>query len=152
MLDTPHAVVGAAIAASIPNPYVALPLAFASHFLLDITPHWNPHLNTELNKNGKITPNTTALIIGDSALGLVLSFAIASTAYPDYGRMMIILLGAFAAIFPDLIKAPHYFLKYNGKWLMDYIAWDKKIQADASLIPGIATQVIVVIAALIWTF
>ena len=48
MLETPHVAVGAAIAASIPNPLIAIPLAFASHFALELVPHWNPHLNTEL--------------------------------------------------------------------------------------------------------
>ena len=53
MLETPHVIVGAAIAYKVVNPALALPLALGSHFILDITPHWNPHLSTETKKFGK---------------------------------------------------------------------------------------------------
>jgi hypothetical protein len=54
VLETPHVVVGAAIATKVANPALAIPLAFASHFVLEKIPHWNPHLNTELKKFGRL--------------------------------------------------------------------------------------------------
>ena len=39
MLYAPHFLTGAAILKVFPNPEVGLPLAFISHFLLDLTPH-----------------------------------------------------------------------------------------------------------------
>ena len=59
MLETPHVAVGAAIAVAIPNPYLAIPLALASHMILDHTPHWNPHFYTETKKFGKPTQKST---------------------------------------------------------------------------------------------
>lgn len=50
MLETPHVLIGAAIATKVGNPFLAIPLAFASHFVLETVPHWNPHLNTETKK------------------------------------------------------------------------------------------------------
>ena len=39
MLLTPHLLVGAAIASKISNPFLALPLAFLSHYFFDLIPH-----------------------------------------------------------------------------------------------------------------
>ncbi len=35
-----HAVTGALIAGAVGNPFLAIPLAFASHFVLDAIPHF----------------------------------------------------------------------------------------------------------------
>src|ERR1035441_1590405 len=48
MTLTTHAVVGAAIAASMPNrPVLGFILAFASHFALDAIPHWDYRLSSQ---------------------------------------------------------------------------------------------------------
>lgn len=39
MLTTPHLLVGAAIGAQFNNPYIVVPAAVASHFVLDSVPH-----------------------------------------------------------------------------------------------------------------
>jgi membrane-bound metal-dependent hydrolase YbcI (DUF457 family) len=41
MTATAHALIGGAIAASIPNPALGLPLAAISHPLVDMIPHWD---------------------------------------------------------------------------------------------------------------
>jgi len=53
MLETPHVLAGAVIAAKVQNPFLAIPLAFASHFILEKVPHWNPHINAEMTKFGR---------------------------------------------------------------------------------------------------
>lgn len=40
MFVTVHLLSGTVIASSVPNPLLAIPLAFGSHFLLDYLPHW----------------------------------------------------------------------------------------------------------------
>ena len=54
MLLTPHTLVGVAIATNISNPFLAIPLAFISHFLGDKIPHWDFYSNT---KKRKIKPS-----------------------------------------------------------------------------------------------
>ena len=152
MLETPHAVVGAAIAASVANPVIGLPLAFASHFVLDKVPHWNPHLNTELKKHGKVSKNSSSIILADTGLAFLLSLLIASSALPDTNRFIVIMLGAFAGILPDLVEAPYYFLKKRSDWIMRWIKFQKSIQVDTTLVPGLSTQIITVMAALFWVF
>lgn len=41
MTATGHAVIGTVIAATISNPFVAIPLAFVSHLAADSFPHWD---------------------------------------------------------------------------------------------------------------
>src|SRR5690242_2115662 len=42
MTATNHALSGAVIALAVKNPVLAIPLAFVSHFVLDLLPHYNP--------------------------------------------------------------------------------------------------------------
>jgi hypothetical protein len=42
MTATNHALTGVAIAIAVKRPELAIPLAFLSHFLLDMIPHYNP--------------------------------------------------------------------------------------------------------------
>ncbi|MFC1710396.1 hypothetical protein ACFL0F_01925 [Patescibacteria group bacterium] len=152
MLETPHIVVGAAIATYIPNPLIALPLAFGSHFLLEKVPHWNPHLNTEIKKHGKVTRQSTLIVAGDVILSLFLGFTIASRALPNTNHFIVILLACFFSILPDLVEGPYFFLGINSKFVQKWIKFQKSIQADANVIPGLITQVITVFIALWWIY
>ncbi|KKR30244.1 MAG: hypothetical protein UT61_C0010G0017 [Candidatus Woesebacteria bacterium GW2011_GWA1_39_8] len=150
MLETPHVVVGAAIATKIPNPLIALPLALASHFVLDMVPHWNPHLNLEKNKTGKIGAGTNFFIAADVALSLMLGFAIAVKALPNTSHALIILLSAFVAVLPDLVEAPYYYLNSKSRSIQKWVEFQKTIQSDTSILLGLITQFATVIAAFVW--
>lgn len=150
MLETPHVIVGAAIAAKVGNPFLAIPLAFTSHLLLDMVPHWNPHLNTELRTHGSLTRQTKTIIVADSTVATLSAFAIASTAGSDTMLFITILLGGFSAALPDLLEAPYYLLHYKAKWMKTYIKWQKSIQRDAEFVPGVLTQLAALFAALWW--
>lgn len=141
MLETPHVALGIAIATAIPNPLISIPLAFASHFVLDMTPHWNPHLNTELKKYGHLTKQTLFII------GLDLTCAVLLTIFLANGNMYIY-LAAFAAILPDLAEGPHYIFGIRNKYLQIWINFQKSIQASANLFWGILTQVLVLLGSL----
>ena len=111
MLQTPHVIVGTAIAIKIGNPYLALPLALASHFVLDRVPHWNPHTYTEAMKFGIPKKQTIGLILVDIVVAFVLGLLIADRFLPDYGRALIILLAAFASVSFDIAKHPFFLFK-----------------------------------------
>jgi hypothetical protein len=152
VLETPHVIVGATIASKIANPILAIPLAFASHFVLDKTPHWNPHLSTEMRKYGKITDKSTKLIIVDVGLSLVSGFFIAYLKLPNYNAFFWVLMGAFAGVLPDVIEGPYYYLKVRSKALTEWLKLQKAIQSDAGPIPGLLTQFVTVAAAFWWLF
>ncbi len=150
MLETPHALVGAAIATKIPDPFVAIPLAFASHFLLDMVPHWNPHLNTEIKNYGSITSNSTVLVALDVLIALILGTFIAINFSANLTHLITILLGAFAAVLPDVVEGPYFFLNWKSKAIKKWLMFQKSIQADTTPLPGLMTQLATIICALWW--
>jgi hypothetical protein len=141
MLETPHVALGIAIAVAVPNPLISIPLAFASHFVLDMTPHWNPHLNTETKKYGYLT-NKTLLIIG-----LDLACAVVLTAFASKGNINI-LLASFASILPDIVEGPYFLLGWKNEFVKKWISFQKSIQSDANIYWGLLTQILVILGAL----
>lgn len=152
MLETPHVALGIAIATKIPNPWISIPLAFTSHFLLERVPHWNPHLNTETKKFGKPTKNSTIIVIIDVAVSLALGFFVASKSLPNVNQSINILLCSFASVLPDVLEGPYFFLGVRNKFLENWIKFQKSLQVDAKIIPGLTTQLITLIATLFWIF
>jgi len=136
----------------IANPFISLPLAFASHFLLEKVPHWNPHLNTEKKKYGRISRKSTLLIILDSSLALILGTVIAFKKSGDLGQFAIIILACFLSVLPDLIEAPYFFLgrNQNSKLLEKWIRFQKLLQTDTSPFWGILNQLVTVAVAFWW--
>ena len=150
MLETPHALLGAAIAVKLGNPALSIPLAFASHFILERVPHWNPHLNAETDKYGKPTKNSTIIVVIDSSLALILGSAIAFS-QPNTLMIINVLLSSFAAVLPDLIEAPYFFLKIrNNEYIKRWIRFQKGIQVDAPPFWGLLTQILTVAATFLW--
>lgn len=150
MLETPHVIVGAAIATKVANPALALPLALGSHFLLEKIPHWNPHLNTETEKFGRPTKKSTKITILDTFIALASGLFIASKVLPDTAHAVTILAACFVAALPDIVEGPHFFLGYRNEIIKRWIKFQKAIQIDTSIIPGLITQVLVVSAAFWW--
>ena len=150
MLELPHTIIGATIALKVGNPALALPLALASHFIVDMIPHWNPHLNTEKNKFGKVTNLSSAIVVGDVILAFVSGILIATRALPDTFQFFHILAASFISVSPDVIEGPYFFLNMKSKFIRAWIKFQKSIQADTSPLPGLAIQVATVIATLGW--
>lgn len=152
MLETPHVLVGAAIATKVVHPALAIPLALGSHFILEKVPHWNPHLNSETKKYGRVTKKTIIICVIDSLTALLAGSFIASRALPNTGYAATIFFSCFAAALPDVVEAPYYFLGIKNKIIKKWIEFQRPMQENASLIPGLLTQFVVIIAALWWTF
>jgi len=150
MLETPHVFVGAAIALAVPNPFLAVPLAFASHFVLETIPHWNPHLNTETEKYGQPTRKSTVITAIDSTIALVSGSFIAYRALPDLTQSLTILAACFASVLPDVMEGPYFFLRIRSSFIKKWISLQKSIQSDTGFIPGIISQLIVITSAIFW--
>lgn len=150
VLETPHVIVGAAIATKVGNPALALPLAFASHLILEKVPHWNPHLNTEKKKYGRVTSLSTKIVITDALLSIGSGTYLASRVLPDTNHFLVILASCFFASLPDLIEAPYFFLNFKSKFVERWVSFQKSLQVDAEPPIGLLTQVITIIAALVW--
>ena len=152
VLETPHVIVGAAIATKVVHPALAIPLAFASHFVLEKVPHWNPHLNTETEKYGAPTKKSTMIVVADASLALISGSYIAYRALPDTALAITVLAASFFSVLPDLIEGPYFFLKVRSEAVKRWIKFQKSLQVDTEVIPGLLTQLAVIFAALWWIF
>lgn len=150
MLETPHVAVGAAIASKIPNPLIAIPLALASHFVLEKVPHWNPHLNTEKKTYGRITNKTMKIVAVDTTISLAIGFYVAYLALPNTGHAFTIILACLASALPDIVEAPYFLTRMKSKTIEQWVKFQKSIQVDTDILPGLLTQIVTVIAAFWW--
>lgn len=151
MLETPHVAVGVAIASKIPNPFIAIPLAFASHFVLDKVPHWNPHLYTETQRDGHPSIKSTRTAIVDIGAALVLGSGFAYAVLPDTRKAILILACSLASVASDVIKYPYYYFHWRQKWLVRWVTFERSIQVNAkSIFGGLVTQALVVAASIWW--
>lgn len=150
MLETPHVAVGAAIASKIPNPFIAIPLAFTSHFVMDKVPHWNPHIITETKQFGRPTNKSTTIIVADCLLALGLGSAIAWNALPDRGHAITIMMASLASILPDLVEFPYFYFGKKDKFYTKWSSFQKSIQVDTTPFWGLLTQVVTIGAAVWW--
>ena len=150
MLETPHTIVAASIAVKTGNPFLALPLALLSHFVLDKVPHWNPHLTTKGGEVKKINPEGFKIIVIDSSLALISGSVIALSFLPDIKKVLLILACCFLSALPDLVEAPYIFLNYKKEWLKKWLFFQKKHQFNTNIVWGLTTQVITIIAAVWW--
>lgn len=151
MLETPHVLVATAIASKIPNPLLAIPLALMSHFILEKVPHWNPHLNSETEKYGQPTKQSTIITAIDSTLALMTGSYFAFRVLPDVNHALTILAACFFSVLPDVVEAPYFFLNYREKIIKRWILWQKSIQADWPVLPGLLTQLVIALAAIYFT-
>ncbi len=152
MLELPHAVVGAAIATKIPNPWIALPLAFLSHFPLDLIPHWNPSLYTETKKYGQPTRKSTIIVTIDTLLSLGTGFFIASRVTPDLNHALVIILACFAAVVLDVVEGFYFFLGVRAKFLEDLINFQRSFQKKLPVKPGLLIQGLIILLAFLFIY
>ena len=148
MLELPHAAIGLAIASKIPNPFIAIPLALASHFVVDLIPHWNPSLFTETKKYGKPSKASINIIIIDVILSLILGFFVVFKISSNLTMSLTLLFSAFASVAPDVIEGFYFFLGVKATWLQKLIKFQHDHQGRASIIPGSIVQVITIIVSL----
>jgi hypothetical protein len=117
MTLTTHAVVGAAIASSMPNyPVVGLILAFASHFVLDAIPHWDYPLSSQKtdnvnHMNDDMVINKDFFIdllkIGtDMSCGVLLALLLFTLHGPHL--FWIPMIGVFGAVLPDALQFAYF--------------------------------------------
>jgi hypothetical protein len=121
MTATAHALVSAAIASSVQHPSLALPLAFCSHFVMDVIPHWDfgTHWRTRSKKA------TGAIAIADTILG----FSLAYFLFMGKVDPTVLILAMIAGNLPDWLEAPYYifFAKQTKKTPTEEASWLEKL-------------------------
>lgn len=139
MTATAHALVGGAIAASITNPAIGIPLAFASHPVLDIIPHWDFGIGWR-NKN-KFT------LFLESALDLLLGMVLAYFLFGRGIEPVYFLACIFASEVWDILMMPY--MLFRWKPFLFFYNIQHGIQNNIKLPWGILTQAATVYAAVV---
>lgn len=142
MTATAHALIGGAIASSISNPAIALPLSAISHPLVDLIPHWDVGRDWRKKKKIELFLEASADLVG----GFIISYLI-------FGRN-IDFWYFFAVIFVaevwDIIESPYWFFDWNFPPFSWVYQIQHRMQGRASFLPwGFLTQVVTV-GLVIW--
>src|SRR5437868_2922896 len=135
MTATAHALVGGAIAASIPNPVIGITLSAASHPLLDLIPHWDFGWGWREKSKQKLFLQAA----GDGIFGLILAYLLFGMGVP----LWYFLACVFVSVAWDIAEAPYWFFN----WRKGPVAWIYKIQSNMqgktkTMWLGILTQVV----------
>ncbi len=141
MLTTPHTATGIAIGVLLPNPVIALPLAFVSHFVLDQIPHWQETLYP-------YEPNRMTWIRVPIDLAVSV-FLVTWAASLHPGLTGNIWLSAFVANLPDFDSAVSLnrdFLK--EKLVKRFWDWHNSIQRETSSWVGLLPQLAVLLLSI----
>jgi hypothetical protein len=148
MLATPHLMVGAAIGKTLRRPWLAWPVAFVSHFLLDFVPHLDSHALFGVPSGGPTLPEA-GMAIADVLVGT------AAVAWLVAGQpeRRVMLGAAFFAILVDLMFnvppwAPWLTAWPGTAWLAALHRASEQNVTPAQWPVGVGTQVVAVAAAL----
>lgn len=136
MTATAHALVGGAIAASIPDPAIGIPLALVSHPVLDMIPHW------DFGRGWR--DKSKALFLAESLFDLTLGLVSSYLIFGIHTNLVYFFSVVFASLMFDLMQVPYWFFK----WHFAPFSWAYQIQSHinskAKLPWGIFTQAITV--------
>lgn len=155
-----HAAVGAVVAGLVPtNPVLGFGLAFASHFVLDMIPHWDYKLGSAsrdeanvLNDDivvGKAFIYDLAKIGTDFALGLFGALIILASFY-NWTVWTWVLVGAIGGALPDVLQFVYF--KWRHEPLVSLQRFHQlvhtKVRLDGRPILGASLQVLLAGAVL----
>lgn len=133
MLAMTHALAGATIGATLGHPALVIPAAAASHLLLDALPHWNFALVRRITAK-------EILRLSPELLGMLAVSGGYLFWFPN--RWLSILLGVFFAIAPDLLTEIERIFGYDLS--KRFSALHERIQWELPVLPGLATQLLMV--------
>lgn len=134
-----HALTGAAIGLALQNPLLVIPVALASHFVLDVIPHFGGHPVYEWGHKHFFKLITLDALLCAAGIGLALWLA------PQ--AALAILLGVAFAMLPDLTLIHYYTHGKPKNWFHNFhlgIQWFERppgLLVEASYLVFIVTTI-----------
>lgn len=143
MTATGHALIGVIIAAKFTNPYIAIPLALASHFLADIYPHWDAGTNYRKKTKQRFLQEAAA----DVLVSFMASYLFLALFFPQTNLLYAFIL-IITAQLPDWATAP-YLLGFKIKPFNFIYKFQSRFNTKLDKPWGIITQVAAVLLLLL---
>lgn len=133
MTATAHALIGGAIAASVSNPAIGIPLSAISHPIVDMIPHWDFGLGWK--KKNKVVLFLQSF--GDFALGVSLAFFIFGGKVDNIYLFTCI----FMSLSWDLLQAPYLLFNWKFFPFSTFYEFGHHTNGKAKMPWGIFTQI-----------
>lgn len=151
MLATSHALAAGIILKTIPDPKIALPLALASHFALDLIPHWDFAYNNNRPSQALTLKNEKnhLQLAFYAGLDVIFGFVLTLFLFRDLNPLLLSTTIFFAQL-PDWIEMPYYFFGLQLKPSIWAKKMQKRIHSRAALPWGLVSQIVVIVPLLWW--
>lgn len=149
MTATSHAILGTIIAAKIGDPTLAIPLAFTSHILADMFPHWDVGTNGHRKKKNKKSLKLEFIeAFFDIMIGFIASYLLIIFLFPQtnlkYAFLLIIISQSL-----DWLMAPYYFFDIKIPPFQWVYKFQKKIDNRMDKPWGIINQIAIIILVIL---
>lgn len=134
-----HVLLGVLIGTSFSSAALVFVLAFLSHFLLDMIPHWDNNFdigNFKRTYKVYIDKILVFIVLSDWLFSFFLIFLLY-----DFFNTGLVIVGAFGAMLPDAMKLGYFTPLRNKKWFRQHLLFHAHIQKDVGLKIGLLTQV-----------
>ncbi len=143
MMSAAHAVTGAFIASCLPSPWLFIPLAFASHFLLDHVQHFDAGTGMRTGKQRFYTIVVLAFL--DLLIAALLIAIFWRQTLPSHFTWTI-WLGAFFGILPDILESTQLFFHHSFAVLQPLYHFHEYVhRSTTNVFWGILPQVILIL-------
>lgn len=133
MTATAHALIGGAIAASVPNPALGISLAAISHPIADMIPHWD--FGWGWKKKSK------PLLFFQSCFDLILGIVLTFLLFGQTVNQLYLLSAIFISLSWDILQAPYLLLDFRFPPFSYFYHFGHDTNGKAKLPWGILTQV-----------
>lgn len=147
MLWLVHILVGMIIGVTLKSPWLVIPIALISHFVLDAVPHWDGTFDKKaFKKKGTVKVSDIDILI--KFIDVIASISLMAYFYYQSDKG-ILLLGAIMAIVPDMSKAGYLTGLKNTKGYMKYLKFHGDIQNETSMEHGLSIQTMLFLVSII---
>lgn len=132
MTATAHALIGGAIAASVSNPAIGIPLAAISHPIADLIPHWDFGLGWKKKSKILLFLQSAA----DLTFGVILTFII----FGNTTNHLYLFMAVFISLSWDLLQAPYWLFNWKFAPFSTFYRFGHETNGKAKMPLGILTQ------------
>ena len=133
MTATAHALIGGAIAASVPNPALGIPLAAVSHPIADMIPHWDFGFGWKKKSKALLFFQS----IADLVFGLVITFLI----FGKTTNTLYLFMAIFISESWDILQMPYLLFNWKFFPFSAFYHFGHQTNGKAKLPWGVLTQV-----------